>query len=133
MSGEWASISKPWEIRRDAMLDILTRAVPFIFKPAVQLDSASTLPLIQALNGRTYEKTQIEKKNYHVVNAFTLLLTRFELWKADAKEPRAASSAVKFHECVTLSSGQSAFDGTCLIVMSCCTSMGRGFDRRFAR
>ena len=87
LSGEWASISKSWEIRRDAMLDILTKAAPFTFRPIVQIDPANTLPLSQALNGRFYEKAQTEKKNYHVANAFTLLLTRLELWKNAPKDP----------------------------------------------
>jgi len=92
LSGEWASISKPWELRRDAMLDILSKATPYTFKPLVQLDSTNTVPLSQALSGRSlrfYEK-QTEKKNWHVVNAFTLLLARMELWKNRPKthEPR---------------------------------------------
>jgi hypothetical protein len=94
LGGEWASISKAWEIRRDAMLDTLTKAAPFTFKPIVQLDSASTLPLTQALTGRFNEKAQTEKKNYHVVNSFSLLLARLELWKAQPNDhkPRAPQS-----------------------------------------
>ena len=37
-----------------------------------------------------YEKP--EKKNYHVVNSFTLLLARLELWKASPKPPLATSA-----------------------------------------
>jgi hypothetical protein len=85
LGDEWASISKPWEIRRDAMLDTLTKAAPFTFKPTVQINPVNTLPLSQALNGRLYEKAQIEKKNYHAINAFTLMLSRLELWKARPK------------------------------------------------
>jgi hypothetical protein len=71
------------------MRDILTKATTFIFKPVVQLDQANTALLSQALNGRSYEKAQSEKKNYHVVNSFSLLLARLELWKAmpKASEP----------------------------------------------
>ena len=32
LGGEWMSVSKPWEVRRDAMLDILTKAMPFYFQ-----------------------------------------------------------------------------------------------------
>jgi hypothetical protein len=66
-------------------LDFLVRAVPFTFKPALQFDPVNARPLSQALNGRFYEKDQTEKKNYHIVNAFTLLLARLELWKAMPK------------------------------------------------
>ena len=66
------------------MLDILTKAAPYTFKPTVQLDPRHTFLLSQALNG-FYEKTQTEKKNFHIVNAFTLLFARLELWKAMPK------------------------------------------------
>ena len=80
LGGEWRLISKPWEIRRDRMLDILIKAQPFTFKPVVQINPANnTLPLSQALNRRFHEKVLAEKKNYHVVNALTLLLARLEL------------------------------------------------------
>jgi hypothetical protein len=36
LGGEWLSISKPWEVRRDSMVDILTKAAPFTFKPIVK-------------------------------------------------------------------------------------------------
>ena len=85
LSGEWALISKSWEIRRDAMLDILTKAAPFTFRPVVQFDPVSASVLSQALNGRLYEKDKVEKKNSHVINAFGLLLARIEHWKAQPK------------------------------------------------
>ena len=86
LQGQWAGISKPWETRRDAMLDMLTKAVPFIFRPLVQFDPQGTVSLSQALStGRYNEKLQVEKKSYHVVNAFTLLITRLEYYKAMPK------------------------------------------------
>jgi hypothetical protein len=53
----------------------------------VQINPVNTFPLSQALNGRFYEKTQAEKKNYHTINAFSILLARLELWKATPKNP----------------------------------------------
>ena len=88
LSGEWASISKPWEIRRDAMRDILGKAAPFTFKPVVQLDPANTLLLSQALNGRFYEKAESEKKSYHVVNSF---LFCFRGWSCGRRWQRTPS------------------------------------------
>jgi hypothetical protein len=32
-AGEWMTIQKPWESRRDAMLDILGKAMPYTFRP----------------------------------------------------------------------------------------------------
>jgi hypothetical protein len=94
LGGQWTSISTPWELRRDRMLNILVEAQPFSFKPRVQIDQASTSSLCQALNARLYEKTQSEKKNYHVINALTLLLDRLELWKMKPKDykPRIPQS-----------------------------------------
>jgi hypothetical protein len=88
LQGQWASISKSWEIRRDDMLNALTKAVPFTFKPAVQLDPTNTAQLSQALSsGRYREKLQADRKNYHIVNALSILLARLELWKAMPKKP----------------------------------------------
>jgi hypothetical protein len=88
LGGEWRLVSKPWELRRDSLLHTLTQAQPFTFKPQVQLDLLGTRDLSQALNRPFYEKEKAEKKNYHLINAFTLLLSRLELWKATPKDPK---------------------------------------------
>ena len=63
-----------------------------------QLNGADVQVLNQALNGRVYEKTQIEKKAYSVLNAFCLLLARLQMWKAmaenSARPPRMPPSAM---------------------------------------
>jgi hypothetical protein len=83
LQGQWCSITKPWEHRRDSMLDTLTKAQAFTFRPIVQINPENTLPLSQALNsGRYNERVQADRKGYHVVNSFSLLLARLELWKA---------------------------------------------------
>jgi hypothetical protein len=82
LQGQWASITKLWETRSDAMRDALTKAIPFSFRPAIQFDPTGTVQLSQALSsGRYREKVQADQKNYHVVNALALLLDRRELWK----------------------------------------------------
>ena len=89
-AGEWTTINKPWEIRRDAMLDVLSKAMPYTFKPMLQLDPVAARPLIEALSGRfAFEKDRRDLRNpkWHLANAFTLLLTRLELWKARPKDP----------------------------------------------
>ena len=88
LSGEWASISKPWEIRRDAMLDILVKAAPFTFKPIVQIDPANTLPLSQALNGRFYEKAKPRRKT---ITSSTRLLFYLPGWSCGKRSQRTPS------------------------------------------
>jgi hypothetical protein len=95
LTAEWCSITKPWENRRDAMLEVLVKAQAFSFKPVVQINSTDTQVLSQALNGRVYEKTQIEKKTYRVLDAFSLLVARLQMWKVmreDSKPPRLPPS-----------------------------------------
>jgi hypothetical protein len=90
--GEWTVIRKPWESRRDAMLDVLGKALPFTFKPILQLDPVNVRPLIEALSGRwSFEKDRRDTRNasWHVANAFTLLIARSELWKAAPKDPES--------------------------------------------
>jgi hypothetical protein len=98
LPAEWCSISKPWESRRDGMLEVLVKAQAFSFKPVVQINSTDTQVLSQALNGRVYEKAQIEKKTYHVLDAFALLVVRLEMWKTmsnnSARLPRLPPSAM---------------------------------------
>jgi len=98
LGGSWMSISKSWELRRDAMLDSLTKAQAFTFKPVIQFSPTNTLPLSQALNsGRFHEKVLTEKKHFHAANAFSILLSRGELWKAmpgASKPQRLAPSAM---------------------------------------
>jgi hypothetical protein len=43
-----------------------------------------------------HEKTQTEKKNFHVVNAFTLLLARLELWRQMPKDPKPSRLAPSY-------------------------------------
>ena len=91
-AGEWAVIQKPWESRRDAMLDVLGKAMPYTFKPILQIDPVDARPLIEALSGRwSFERERRDMKNalWHVANAFTLLIARSELWKAKQKPHRA--------------------------------------------
>jgi hypothetical protein len=62
----------------------------------VQINSTDTQVLSQALNGRVYEKTQIEKKTYRVLDAFSVLVVRLEMWKTmsnnSARPPRLPPS-----------------------------------------
>jgi hypothetical protein len=87
LGGEWSLVSKPWELRRDSLLHTLTQAQPFTFKPQVQLDRLGARDLSQALSRPFHEKTKAEK-SYHIVNAFSLLLTRLDSWKVSPQEPR---------------------------------------------
>src|SRR5262249_30082677 len=87
LQGQWASITKLWESRRDTMLDMLVKAVPFTFRPAVQFCPTNTSVLSQALaSGRFNEKIQADKKNNHIVNPFPPFLPRRELGKETQKD-----------------------------------------------
>jgi hypothetical protein len=83
LGGQWVSITKPWDVRRDSLLDTLTKAQPFTFEPVVKINRENTLPLSQALSSRFYDKA--EKKHYYIANAFSLLLSRLDLWKNTPK------------------------------------------------
>jgi hypothetical protein len=41
-AGEWMTIQKPWESRRDAMLDILGKAMPYTVKKGASCESNHT-------------------------------------------------------------------------------------------
>lgn len=97
LGGSWVSIWHKWENRLDQMRDMLVKAQPFTFKPAVQISQVNTTVLTQALqSGRYREKVLTDRKSYHVVNAFTLLLARQELWKATPKEPKSPRLAPSY-------------------------------------
>jgi hypothetical protein len=95
MAKSWAPASgrrlkNRGESRRDAMLDALAKAIPHVFTPALQIDPVNARPLIEALSGRrSFEKDRRDTRNasWHVANAFSLLLSRLELWKATPKNP----------------------------------------------
>src|SRR6476659_7293521 len=98
LGGQWVSIWHNWENRLDRMRDALLRAQPFTFRPAVQFSQTNTAILTQALQSerRYRDKAQADKKNYHIVNSFTLLLCRQELWRQtprDEKQHRIPPSA----------------------------------------
>ena len=91
-AGEWTMIRKPWESRRDAMLDVLGKATAYSFRPILQIDPVDARPLIEALSGRwSFEKERRDMKNasWYVANSFGLLIARSELWKAPASPPVA--------------------------------------------
>jgi hypothetical protein len=77
--GEWTTITAPWLTRRNAMLDLLLKVQPGP-KMMIQINPTNTASLNQALSTRSYEKG-VDKKGYHITNAFTLLLARLDLWK----------------------------------------------------
>lgn len=83
LGGEWKTAVSPWESRRDGMLDVLGKATPYVFTPALQIDPVDGRLLIEALSGRwSYEKeARRDRRNiwFHVANAFSLLIGRMAL------------------------------------------------------
>ena len=89
LNGQWCSVWHKYDARLDKMRDALQKALPFKFTPAVMFGPTNTAPLTQALSsGRYRERVAADKKNWHIVNAFSLLLARLEIWKAMPKESR---------------------------------------------
>ena len=83
----WEPATSTWEARREAMLDLLGKAQPFAFKPALQISPEAKL-LIEALSGRwDYQQDRREKKNifYYVANAFSLLVSSLQ-WNGGKDE-----------------------------------------------
>jgi hypothetical protein len=77
IGGIWESPESKWESRRDAVLDLVGKATPATFRPALQIDPGAKL-LIEALSGRwTNENDRRDKRTvwFHTVNAFALLIS----------------------------------------------------------
>jgi hypothetical protein len=87
--GQLSQIKKPWEERRALVADALRRAMPFWFRPCLQLDPTDARPLAEALNKPFYEKRDTrnpqERENHCLVSALSLMLCRAELWRARPK------------------------------------------------
>jgi phage terminase large subunit-like protein len=80
LGGFWEKSESKWESRRDAVLELIGRATPGAFRPALQIDPSAKL-LIEALSGRwTYESERRERRTvwYHVANAFSLLVSSIQ-------------------------------------------------------
>ena len=79
LGGMWDPPAHPWEIRREAMLDMLGKAKPYAMTAALQIDKENARLLIEALSGRaTYEKERRDQRTVwdHVMNAFGLAVDR---------------------------------------------------------
>ncbi|HEY2922941.1 MAG TPA: hypothetical protein VGK77_28515, partial [Candidatus Binatia bacterium] len=80
LGGFWEKSESKWEARRDAVLELIGKATPGAFRPALQIDPSAKI-LIEALNGRwTYESERRERRTiwYHVANAFSLLVSSIQ-------------------------------------------------------
>jgi hypothetical protein len=80
LGGSWETASAEWEIRRDAVLGLIGKATPGMFRPALQIDPEARL-LIEALSGRwSYEKDRREKRSawFYTANAFSLLVSSIQ-------------------------------------------------------
>jgi phage terminase large subunit-like protein len=76
LGGDWEPAANTWEIRREAILDLLGKSAPFAFTPALQISPGARL-LIESLSGRwSYEKDRRDQRNiwYHVANALGLVI-----------------------------------------------------------
>ena len=88
LQGEWCSIWHRWEARLDQMRDALTKSAVYTFKPLIQFSPQNTSLLTQALNSGRYRDREVDRKNFHIVSAFTLLLARQEIWKQAPRDEK---------------------------------------------
>jgi hypothetical protein len=75
----------------------LRSSLSILSAPSVMTECADTQVLSRGLNGRVYEKTQIETKTYRVLDAFSVSVARLQMWQAmpkDPKPPRLPPSAM---------------------------------------
>jgi len=90
IGGSWQTSEDEWEARRDAVLDLIARAAPATFRPALQIDSIDARLLIEALSGRwSFQNDRREKRTVwsHVANAFSLIVSTIA--------PTASSEQIK--------------------------------------
>ena len=77
IGGSWQTTEAGWDARRDAVLDLIGKATPATFRPALQIDPDAKV-LIEALSGRwSYDQDRREKRTvwFYVANAFSLLVS----------------------------------------------------------
>jgi hypothetical protein len=75
LGGFWDKSQSKWESRRDAVLELIGKATPGAFRPALQIDPSAKL-IIEALSGRwTYESKRRERSRFG-----TTSLTLFPCW-----------------------------------------------------
>jgi hypothetical protein len=85
IGGSWQPAEGEWEARRDAVLDLIGKATPAAFRPALQIDPQAKI-LIEALSGRWKgERDRRDKRTvwFYVANAFSILLSGMQ--PADSK------------------------------------------------
>jgi hypothetical protein len=91
LGGRWISVTEIWVKRREAILDYLERAQPFLFRPVIQIDPINARPLVDALGARwNYDKERRDTRDaaWHIANAFGILLTRLKLKvQSNAQKP----------------------------------------------
>ncbi len=76
IGGSWQTTEAGWDARRDAVLDLIGKATPATFRPALQINPDAKV-LIEALSGRwSYDQDRRDKRTvwFYVANAFSLLV-----------------------------------------------------------
>ena len=64
LGGMWDPPAHPWEIWREAMLDMLGKARPFAMTAPLQINQGDARLLVEALSGRwSFEKARRDQRN----------------------------------------------------------------------
>ena len=69
----------PWEIRREAMLDMLGKARPFAMTAVLQINQGEARLLVEALSGRwNFERDRRDQRGvwHYVANVFSMCVDR---------------------------------------------------------
>ena len=79
----WEPCQSSWEGRREALLDLLGRFVPWSYpgEPALKIDGVEARLLVEALSGRwSYEKDRRDRRDvwWFIADAFSLAISRIE-------------------------------------------------------
>ncbi len=95
LGGIWETPDGAWDARRDQVLDLIGKATPGMFQPALQIDPVDARLLVEALSGRwSYANDRRDKRTawYYVANALSLLTANLHLGSAPVENIRVISN-----------------------------------------
>ena len=89
IGGSWQTTEAGWDARRDAVLDLIGKAAPATFRPALQINPDAKV-LIEALSGRwSYDQDRRDKRTVGFMSP-----TRFR-FSSQRQRPCRATNKLK--------------------------------------
>jgi hypothetical protein len=77
LSGRWDISPHGWASRKENLLNLFDKAVPFSFSPAMQIDPVHARTLVESLGGRWDQNEDKKTIWYGVANALSLVACQF--------------------------------------------------------